>query len=90
MEWMAWLPATGLFFACIFALLIGMAVWEQLSPTIERRGLLPMATTRGDRLFIGLLTTAFVHLLWLALSDTAPWPALGISLVLVLAIGRWG
>jgi predicted small integral membrane protein len=79
-----------LFFACIIALLIGMAVWEKTSPAVLRRGVLPMATTRGDRLFIGLLTSAFVHIGWLALTEAGVWPALAVSLLLMLAIGRWG
>ena len=90
MKWMAWLPATELFFGCIITMLLVMAIWEQFSPPIERKGFLPMATTRGDRLFIGLLATAFIHLAWLAVADIAPWPALGASLVVMAAIGRWG
>ena len=90
MGWMQWVPATAIFFGCIIGTLVFMAIWEQYSPPVERRGFLPMATTRGDRLFIGLLSTAFIHLLWLALSDMTPWPALGISLALMAAIGRWG
>ena len=42
-----------------------MTAWELASPTIERRGFLPMTTTRGDRLFIGLLGAAWIHLGWL-------------------------
>ena len=90
MKWMAWIPATAIFFACIGGLLAGMALWEKLSPTALRRGFLPMATTRGDRLFIGLLGTAFIHLAWLGLSNMTPWPALGISLVVMVIIGKWG
>jgi predicted small integral membrane protein len=33
-----------------------MTVWEIKSPTTMRKGFLPIATTRGDRLFIGLLS----------------------------------
>jgi predicted small integral membrane protein len=90
MRWMAWTMPTALFFACIVALLVVMAVWELRAPPVLRRGFLPMPTTRGDRLFIGLLATAFVHLAWLGLTDTAPWPALGASLLLMLVIARWG
>ena len=90
LDWMAWLPATAAFFAIIIATLIVMAVWQHVAPTDLRRGFLPMATTRGDRLFIGLLTTAFVHLAWLALTDLAPWPALALSLALMAVIGKWG
>ena len=42
-----------------------MTAWELAQPTVERRGFLPMATTRGDRLFIGLLGAAWIHLGWL-------------------------
>ncbi|MEM9488869.1 MAG: DUF2160 domain-containing protein [Myxococcota bacterium] len=90
MAWMAWIPYTGIFFGCLISMLIGMALWQRWSPTIERRGFLPMPTTRGDRLFIGLLAMAFIHMIWLAVSDAAPWPALAASAVVMAVIGRWG
>ena len=42
--------------------------WEIRSPTVERKGFLPIATTRGDRLFIGLLTAAYINLAWIGVS----------------------
>jgi predicted small integral membrane protein len=68
-EWMAWTLPVALFFSAIVLLLIGMTLWELKSPTVERRGFLPMATTRGDRLFIGLLSAAYVNLIFVALSE---------------------
>jgi predicted small integral membrane protein len=67
-----------------------MTIWELKSPTIERRGFLPMPTTRGDRFFIGLLTTAFIVMAWLGFTVATPWIALAISLVAMAVIGRWG
>lgn len=90
MSWMAWTRPTAILFVCIFALLVLMGVWEARSPTVPRRGLLPIVTTRGDRLFIGLLATAFIHMAWLGLTTATPWPALGLSAAVMLAIGRWG
>jgi len=90
MSWMAWTRHTAIFFVCIFAALLIMGVWEARSPTVPRRGLLPMITTRGDRLFIGILATAFINMAWLALTTITPWLALGISAVVMLAIGLWG
>jgi predicted small integral membrane protein len=90
MSWMAWTGHTAIFFGAIFAVLVGMGIWEARSPTVPRRGLLPMITTRGDRLFVGLMATAFINMAWLGLTTTTPWPALGISAVAMLAIGRWG
>jgi predicted small integral membrane protein len=90
MSWMAWTKPTAIFFACIAAMLIAMTVWEIISPTGQRRGFLPMATTRGDRLFIGLLTTAFVHIAWIGLTTMTPYIALAISAALMILIGLWG
>ena len=68
-EWMAWTLPVAVFFSCIVMMLIGMTVWELKSPTVERRGFLPIATTRGDRLFIGLLSAAYLNLLFVAMSE---------------------
>jgi predicted small integral membrane protein len=89
MNWMAWTLPTAIFFGAIALMLIGMTVWQLVSPSVERRGLLPMATTRGDRLFIGLLGGAFIHLAWMAATGLPLVWALGISVVLILAAMRW-
>ena len=89
-EWMAWTLPTAVFFAAIATMLAGMTVWHLAAPSVERRGLLPMATSRGDRLFMGLLGSAYIHLAWLGLTDLALWWALGISLAWMIALMRWG
>jgi predicted small integral membrane protein len=68
-EWMAWTLPVAVFFSCIALMLVGMTVWEIKSPTVERKGWLPMPTTRGDRLFIGLLSAAYLNLAFLAVSE---------------------
>ena len=40
-----------------------------------RRGILGLDTTRGDRLFISLLGSAFIFLAWLGLMGTPLWGA---------------
>lgn len=67
-EWMAWTLPVAVFFTCIVLMLIGMTVWELKSPTTLRRGFLPMTTTRGDRLFIGLLAAAYLNLIFIGIS----------------------
>ncbi len=67
-EWMAWTLPVAIFFSCIVLMLIGMTVWEIKSPTAMRRGFLPLETTRGDRLFIGLLGAAYINLIFVGLS----------------------
>ena len=68
-EWMAWTTPVAVFFCCIALMLAGMTVWEIKSPTVERKGWLPIVTTRGDRLFIGLLCAAYVNLAFVAVSE---------------------
>lgn len=90
LEWMAWTLPTAIFFLVITLMLMGMTVWELVSPSRARRGFLPLVTTRGDRLFIGLLGGAYIHLAWLAATEASLWWALGISILWGSAIMRWG
>ena len=95
-DWMVWTLPTAVFFICIGLMLAGMTVLELKYPTTLRKGFLPMATTRGDRLFIGLLVAAYINLGFLGLSEIfAEWfglsqePSVWISFVasmLVLAL----
>ena len=68
-EWMAWTLPVAVFFSCIVLMLAGMTLWEIKSPTLLRKGWLPIATTRGDRLFIGLMAAAWVNLGFVAVSE---------------------
>jgi predicted small integral membrane protein len=89
-SWMAWTQPVAIFFACIGFLLVAMTAWELLAPTVARKGLLPLVTTRGDRLFIGLLTAAYVNLAWAGLTDWPQWWGAALSAIVVAAIMRWG
>jgi predicted small integral membrane protein len=91
--WMAWTLPVAVFFVCIVLMLAGMTVWELKSPTTLRKGFLPIATTRGDRLFIGLLAAAYVNLAFVALSEKmiawfglASEPSIWISFLLSMAL----
>jgi predicted small integral membrane protein len=74
LAWMAWTPPTALFFLSVFAILLAMGVWHRLRPANPMRtGLLGLGLQRGDRLFLSLLGSAFIHLAWIALApETAP------------------
>ena len=91
--WMVWATPVAVFFCCIALMLIGMTVWEIKSPTLLRKGFLPIATTRGDRLFIGLLTAAYLNLGFIGLAGKlAEWlsleqePSIWISFVISMAV----
>ena len=90
LSWMAWTWETAAFFVCIGTMLIGMTIWELRSPGgAPRRGILAIETTRGDRLFISLLGSAFIHLGWLGLLGTPLWGAFAVSVVFAVAVFRW-
>ena len=90
LEWMAWTLPTAVFFITIAVILTAMGIWQVMSPSIERRGFLPIATTRGDRLFIGLLGSAYIQLAWLGLTDLSLYFALAIAVVWMIIVMRWG
>jgi predicted small integral membrane protein len=90
LSWMAWTWQTATFFVVILALITSMGIWEWLSPGGgPRDGILGLRTTRGDRLFISLLTAAFIHLAWLGLVGTNLVWAMLLSLIAALMIFRW-
>ncbi len=90
LEWMAWTPVTAGFFIVIFLMLAAMTVWQVVSPTVERKGFLPLRTTRGDRLFIGLLGSGYIHIAWLGLTDWSLWFALPLSLLYLVIVMAYG
>lgn len=100
-EWMAWTLPVAIFFSCIGLMLVVMTLWELKSPTTLRRGFLPLETTRGDRLFIGLLAAAYVNLIFIGLSgklagwldlqaDASIWISFVVSMLLLVLILRKG
>jgi predicted small integral membrane protein len=90
LSWMAWTVPTAVFFATIFLLLCAMTVWEFASPTVPRKGFLPLVTTRGDRFFIGLLSGAWIQLAWLGFTELSLWYSLAAMIVWMIVLLRWG
>ena len=90
MAWMAWTGPTAAFFIAIAVILAAYSVWGVLSPSTPQKGFLPMVTTRGDRLFVGLLGSAYINLAWAGLTDASQWLAAAIWVPFMLLVGKWG
>ena len=101
LEWMAWTTPVAVFFIAIAGMLVAMTLWELRSPTVMRKGWLPIATTRGDRLFIGLLMAAYINLAWVGLgekimlwasldSEPSVWFSFAVSMLVLGLILRKG
>ena len=89
--WMRWSWQSAVFFGSIFGAIIGLTVWDIFSPGVRSKGLLPMAMTRGDRLFLGIVLTLGVFLVWLAiLGNQALWGAAVLASAANVALARWG
>ncbi|NCO51738.1 MAG: DUF2160 domain-containing protein [Deltaproteobacteria bacterium] len=90
LNWMAWTLPTAIFFITILCLLIAMTIWQSKWPSIERKGFMPIKTTPGDRLFVGLLGSAFIHLLWIGLTSLSLWFAFILALIWIIVVMIWG
>lgn len=89
MAWMAWTWPTALFFVIIAALLALFTYLALRHPEAPRVGILRIETTRGDRLFITLLGTAYINLAWLGLTDLPQWWALILAAVYAALVFRY-
>lgn len=89
MAWMAWTWPTAIFFIVIACLLITFTILAIKFPETPRIGVLRIETTRGDRLFITLLGSAFINLAWLGLLSAPQWGALIVCLIYAVAVFRW-
>ncbi len=89
MAWMAWTLPTAIFFMVIAGLLITFTILALKFPETPRVGLLRIERTRGDRLFITLLGSAFINLAWLGFVGANQPYALILCLIYAAAVFRW-
>ena len=89
LDWMAWTWPTAAFFATIAGLLILFTILAIRYPETPRVGALGIETTRGDRLFITLLGSAFINLAWLGLTDLPQFWALALCALYAAGVFRW-
>lgn len=72
--WMAWSFPVALFFWVIATILVVFTILAIRFPETPRVGILRIETTRGDRLFISLLGSAFINIAWLGFElGPQPW-----------------
>lgn len=90
LTWMAWTWPTAAFFVFVFGSIAAMGVWEYVVPGGNpRRGVLGLRTTRGDRLFISLLGSAYILLGWLAILGMPLWGAGAACLAYAVIVFRY-
>jgi predicted small integral membrane protein len=90
LEWMAWTSATAVFVAAVF---IGLGLLTALAvarPSTPRKGLLPMPTARGDRIYASLLGTGLILIVLLATTSQPLSVGLGLAVIWTVVILGWG
>lgn len=86
--WMAWSFPIATFFWLITCTLLVFTLLAIRYPEQPKKGILGIETTRGDRLFIFLLGSAFINIAWIGLSGQPQWQALIICLVYGVTVFR--
>ncbi|PSQ97388.1 MAG: hypothetical protein BRD55_02915 [Bacteroidetes bacterium SW_9_63_38] len=65
-DWMRWTIPTVIFVSSILTMLATLTVWDMKDPGWAREGtVLPIETTRGDRVFMSLLLMGVFFCFWL-------------------------
>jgi predicted small integral membrane protein len=89
--WMAWTWATAGFFAVILLLLVLMTVLAVYRPETPKRGILGFPTTRGDRLFVSLVGSGIIFVVWIRVTGGDNlWYPTGIALLYGATMFRFG
>jgi predicted small integral membrane protein len=89
-SWMAWTWPTAFFFMFVFGSIAAMGIWEYYVPGGDpRHGIFGLDTTRGDRLFITLLGSAFIFLGWLGFFGVPLWGGLVLALAWGFVVFKW-
>jgi predicted small integral membrane protein len=90
MGWMAWTWQTAIFFGAIALILVIMTLLAIFRPETPRKGVLQFPTTRGDRLFVSLVGSAFIFIIWMRfIGADVLWYPTAIALVFAALMFRF-
>lgn len=85
--WMYWTWQSAVFFGAILGCIAFLTMVDLRRPAGHRKGWLPIATTRGDRLFLSIIAAIGLHLIWIAVAGlNAVWAASLGAVVLAVAL----
>ena len=89
LAWMAWTPQTAIFFAFIALSLVILTLLAIYRPEIPRRGLLRFPTTRGDRLFVSLIGSAYIFIAYMRFGGETLWYPFVAAILFGIAMFRF-
>ena len=86
LSWMAWTWPTAAFFGFIATCLCILTLLAIYRPEVPRIGILRFPTTRGDRLFVSLIGSAYIFILWMKFGGGALWYPLAMAVAFAIAM----
>lgn len=87
--WMAWTWETVLFFGAIAVALVTLTLLAVYRPEQPRRGILRFPTTRGDRLFVSLLGSAYIFIAYMRFGGEELWYPFVAAILFAIAMFRY-
>jgi predicted small integral membrane protein len=90
LSWMYWTMPVAIIFAGVFAMIAGMTIWGHYAPPHRRKGFLQIVTDRTERLYISIITFAFLMVIVFFLEiETIGLAAIAAASVSVVIL-KWG
>jgi predicted small integral membrane protein len=87
--WMAWTWQTVLFFGLIVVALVTLTLLAIYRPEVPRRGILRFATTRGDRLFVSLVGSAYIFIAYMRFGGETLWYPFAAAILFGIVMFRY-
>jgi predicted small integral membrane protein len=64
-EFMYFTFQTLILFSLVLCLFVTLAILDKYRRSYPRKGFLPISTTRGDRVFLGIMSIIIIGIIWL-------------------------
>ncbi len=91
LDWMHWTTPSIIGFAVIFGIILVVNIVDIFKPGYARKGFLPIPTTRGDRVFICIVSSIIVFFLWMKFMPESSLPfSLAVVLPMDFVLLTWG
>jgi len=88
---MLWTMPSIIGFCLIFGIIIAINIIDVFRPGYARKGFLPITTTRGERVYISILSAVLVFFIWMKfLPEGTLIFSLAVVLPLVFVLIAWG
>ncbi|MGI9226421.1 MAG: DUF2160 family membrane protein [Candidatus Nanopelagicaceae bacterium] len=89
-DWIMWTPQVAGVFISVALMITGLTIWGHYRPPTRRKGFLRIVTDRTERVYIAIITFAFIMVISFAIKDSnsATWAISALVAAIVILI--WG